>query len=216
MAAISPEIHNDVLDIARKRHQSGQMCQEVLNLLSKGEITISMSLDEEKPKGRLPIPLVYRPLRQLMYGVLFGSKLTSMEKDSDDIEEQKTKDEETKKPNNDKTEKVKKEEATEEERDRVGTTDTDTDIIQNTEEVESAEDKNKDASTYEASNDESDNAKVVNGDIAAKENEDRFFIKEWCVYGSRDLNIPDRVYPKGLFQHCFTFFFQYFLKMCQQ
>ena len=36
---------------------------------------------------------------------------------------------------------------------------------------------------------------VENGDVEV----DGFFIKEWCVYGDKDLNIPDKVYPKGLY-----------------
>ena len=67
-------INIDVLNIALTRHQNGQMCPEILQLLMKGEIILDMSLDDELSTSRLPIPLLYRPLRQLVYGILFGVK----------------------------------------------------------------------------------------------------------------------------------------------
>jgi len=60
----------EVVKIARKRHQKGQMCPEVLNLLLKREVILDVALDDESCNDRLPIPLIFRPLRQLVYGVL--------------------------------------------------------------------------------------------------------------------------------------------------
>jgi len=57
------------------------MCPEVLNLLAKAEIILNMTIDEESPESRLPIPLIYRPLRQFMYGVLFGTNPNNDNKD---------------------------------------------------------------------------------------------------------------------------------------
>ena len=68
-----PNICKEAIDIARKRHQSGQMCPEILQLLLKGEIVLDMTIDDETVTSRYPIPLIYRPLRQFVYGVLFGA-----------------------------------------------------------------------------------------------------------------------------------------------
>lgn len=68
-----PNICKEAIDIARKRHQSGQMCPEILQLLLKGEIVLDMTIDDESVTSRYPIPLIYRPLRQFVYGVLFGA-----------------------------------------------------------------------------------------------------------------------------------------------
>ena len=219
MTAISPEIHDDVLNIARKRHQSGQMCQEVLNLLSKGEVTISMSLDEEKPRGRLPIPLIYRSLRKLMYGVLFGSKLASTENESDD--EEKEVNEETKNTKIEETEKAKDDGVAEENGDKVYTSDKNVNVVENTEVVSNVNEKKEDSLTSETSEessakDENDDTKAVlvngdtkvvieNGDRVAEETDDRFFVKEWCVYGDKDVKVPDKVYPKGINQLFYNF-----------
>ena len=46
------------------------MCPEVLNLLLKREVILDVALDDEQCNDRLPIPLIFRPLRQLVYGVL--------------------------------------------------------------------------------------------------------------------------------------------------
>ncbi|XP_065673474.1 constitutive coactivator of PPAR-gamma-like protein 1 homolog isoform X3 [Hydra vulgaris] len=67
-------INIDVLNVALTRHQNGQMCPEILQLLTKGEIILDMGVDDELSTSRLAIPLLYRPLRQLVYGILFGVK----------------------------------------------------------------------------------------------------------------------------------------------
>ena len=52
-----------------------------------------MTIDDETPVGRLPIPLIYRPLRRLMYGVLFGAKFSVVEDDEKEEEEDGKEDE---------------------------------------------------------------------------------------------------------------------------
>ncbi|XP_057297054.1 constitutive coactivator of PPAR-gamma-like protein 1 [Hydractinia symbiolongicarpus] len=74
VSLVNPDISEDVLNIAKRRHQTGQMCPEVLHLLTKGEIMLDLTIDDELATSRLPIPLIYRPMRQLVYGVLFGVK----------------------------------------------------------------------------------------------------------------------------------------------
>ena len=193
------------------------MCQEVLNLLSKGEVTISMSLDEEKPRGRLPIPLIYRSLRKLMYGVLFGSKLASTENESDD--EEKEVNEETKNTKIEETEKAKDDGVAEENGDKVYTSDKNVNVVENTEVVSNVSEKKENSLTSETSEessakDENDDAVLVNGDTkvviengdsVAEETDDRFFVKEWCVYGDKDVKVPDKVYPKGINQLFYNF-----------
>lgn len=167
-------IHDDVLDIARKRHQSGQMCQEVLNLLTKGEFLINMTFDVEEPKTRLPIPLIYRPLRQFMYGVLFGAK-----PEDKDITDEKTADIDE----DDVTENEENKEIEDEEQPKEnGVSDNGKIKL----EVE------------EEANSKIENEVLSKDDDVKSEDENVFMIKEWCVHSNKDLKIPDTVKPRGL------------------
>ena len=188
VSPISPEIHNDVLKIARKRHQSGQMCQEVLNLLSKGEITINMALDNENPETRLPIPLIYRPLRKLMYGVLFGPKLTAKE-------EEEEKDEDTKKP-------IKEDDENKEVEPTVHEVVED---VANSEDSESKALETKKEETKNNAENEEEEIEVVEEEEKMIEEISGFYIKEWSVYGDKDLKNPDKVLPKGLYLYLILF-----------
>ena len=137
---------------------------------------------------------------------MFGPKLTSTENESDD-EEKKTKGE-TKNTKIEETEKSKDDGVTEENGEKVDTSDKNVDVVENTEEVSSVNEKKEDNLTSEESSakDENDDTVFVNGDAkivvengesVAEETNDRFFVKEWCVYGDKDVKIPDKVFPKG-------------------
>ncbi|CAB4032588.1 Hypothetical predicted protein [Paramuricea clavata] len=70
-AFISPE----VLKTAKKRHEAGQMMEMVYQVLSKGEIKIGAALEDENSKGRASTALLYRSIRQRVYGILLDKKL---------------------------------------------------------------------------------------------------------------------------------------------
>lgn len=71
---LSPSIAAEVLAVAQKRHGSGQMTKMVYQILTKGEIMIGTTLEDEHSKTRLVTPLLYRPIRQRVYGILFDKK----------------------------------------------------------------------------------------------------------------------------------------------
>lgn len=73
--ALLSTIPDEVLSVARKRHQSGEMAQEILQILTRGEILIDTAIDEEHATMRPPVPLLYRPVRELIYGILFDQKI---------------------------------------------------------------------------------------------------------------------------------------------
>lgn len=75
MKPIISSISKDVIAIARRRHQSGEMAPEILQILSQGEVVIDTGIDEEYATMRPPIPLLYRPIRQLIYGILYDQKI---------------------------------------------------------------------------------------------------------------------------------------------
>jgi len=66
-----PDIPKRVLDITLYRHQSGNMIEALYQVLTKAEITIDMSIEDEHLPERLPSALLYRKVRQCVYGILF-------------------------------------------------------------------------------------------------------------------------------------------------
>lgn len=88
MKPVMKSICTEVLGIARRRHQSGEMAPEILQILSKGEILIDTAIDEENATMRPPIPLLYRPIRQLIYGILYDQKIYEEHKDKGELEEE--------------------------------------------------------------------------------------------------------------------------------
>ena len=74
MKGLSPSIAPEVLEVARKRHSSGQMIKMVFQTLTKGEIMIGTTLEDEHSKTRPVTALLYRPIRQHVYGILFDKK----------------------------------------------------------------------------------------------------------------------------------------------
>ena len=92
MKPVIPSISSDVLEIARRRHQSGEMVTEILQILSKGEILIDTAIDEEHATMRPPVPLLYRPIRQLIYGILYDQKMYEERKEKGHFEEEESAD----------------------------------------------------------------------------------------------------------------------------
>ena len=90
MKPVLPSISNEVLGIARRRHQSGEMAPEILQILSRGEILIDTAIDEEHATMRPPIPLLYRPIRQLIYGILYDQKVYEANRKEGVVEDEET------------------------------------------------------------------------------------------------------------------------------
>eukprot|EP00111_Clytia_hemisphaerica_P004236 TCONS_00012098-protein len=192
------DIHEDVLSIARKRHQSGQMCQEILNLLTKGELSINMTMDDETPTARLPIPLIYRPLRRLMYGVLFGAKLSI----ADDVESEEAA--ENKEENETEDSKVKDDVASKENEEE--TIENKTEESEETNEMPDETQQKEVDDTQKSESEAKEKEKVVqDNEPAPKEDKEPvpkeavgFVVKEWCVHSDKNLKSPDCVTPKAL------------------
>lgn len=70
ISSITPE----VLEIVKQRHQAGQMNEYVYQVITKAEITIGAALEDEHNVDFQPSPLLYRPVRQHVYGILFDKK----------------------------------------------------------------------------------------------------------------------------------------------
>ncbi|KAK3700688.1 hypothetical protein QZH41_015639 [Actinostola sp. cb2023] len=71
---IIDSITPQVLEIVKQRHQSGQMTEYVYQVLTRAEITISTALEDEHSIDYQPTALLYRPIRQYIYGILFDKK----------------------------------------------------------------------------------------------------------------------------------------------
>ena len=74
-----PDIPMRVLDITVFRLQSGNMTETVYQVLTKAELTIDTSIEDEHLPDRLPSALLYRKVRERVYGILFD--LATREKD---------------------------------------------------------------------------------------------------------------------------------------
>ncbi len=89
MKPVLPTIPDEVVSIARKRHQAGEMAPEILQILTSGKLLVETGIDEEYATMRLPIPLLYRPIRQLIYGILFDQKIYEEERSKMSADEKK-------------------------------------------------------------------------------------------------------------------------------
>ena len=178
MTPVLEVMSEEVLKVARKRHQSGQMCPEILNLLTKGEIILDLAVDDEVTTQRLPIPLLFRPLRQLVYGVLFGVKMTK-----DASQEEVTPQEEILENcvlDDQKSIDNEKENSNPEE------------VVVNGDEKEVVSEEEEETEPS-PSVDVEDEPK----DDPPDENNPKFIVKEWCIYGDKKLDQPDLVEAKG-------------------
>ncbi|KAK2493207.1 hypothetical protein MC885_019340, partial [Smutsia gigantea] len=67
-----PPVAPEVLRVAEHRHKKGLMYPYIFHILTKGEIKIAVSIEDEASKDLPPAALLYRPVRQYVYGVLFS------------------------------------------------------------------------------------------------------------------------------------------------
>ncbi|XP_032162312.1 constitutive coactivator of PPAR-gamma-like protein 1 isoform X6 [Mustela erminea] len=67
-----PPVAPEVLRVAEHRHKKGLMYPYIFHVLTKGEIKIAVSIEDEASKDLPPAALLYRPVRQYVYGVLFS------------------------------------------------------------------------------------------------------------------------------------------------
>uniref|UniRef100_A0A8C3U7A1 Family with sequence similarity 120A n=1 Tax=Catharus ustulatus TaxID=91951 RepID=A0A8C3U7A1_CATUS len=67
-----PPVAPEVLRVAEHRHKKGLMYPYIFHVLTKGEIKIAVSIEDEANKDLPPAALLYRPVRQYVYGVLFS------------------------------------------------------------------------------------------------------------------------------------------------
>ncbi|KAG8431221.1 hypothetical protein GDO86_019234 [Hymenochirus boettgeri] len=67
-----PQVAPEVLRVAEHRHKKGLMYPSIYHILTKGEIKISVAIEDEINKDLPPAAILYRPVRQYVYGVLFS------------------------------------------------------------------------------------------------------------------------------------------------
>lgn len=66
-----PNLSAEVLRIAHHRHNMGLMHPGILQIMTCGEIEIPISIEDDRQLP--PIPGIYQPLRQHIYGILFSA-----------------------------------------------------------------------------------------------------------------------------------------------
>lgn len=67
-----PPVAPEVLRVAEHRHKKGLMYPYIFHILTKGEIKIPVTIEDEANKELPPAAILYRPVRQYVYGVLFS------------------------------------------------------------------------------------------------------------------------------------------------
>ncbi|XP_075431038.1 constitutive coactivator of PPAR-gamma-like protein 1 isoform X2 [Ascaphus truei] len=67
-----PPVAPEVLRVAEHRHKKGLMYPYIFHVLTKGEIKIPVTIEDEANKELPPAAVLYRPVRQYVYGVLFS------------------------------------------------------------------------------------------------------------------------------------------------
>ncbi|XP_053576662.1 constitutive coactivator of PPAR-gamma-like protein 1 isoform X2 [Bombina bombina] len=67
-----PPVAPEVLRVAEHRHKKGLMYPYIFHVLTKGEIKIPVTIEDEVNKDLPPATVLYRPVRQYVYGVLFS------------------------------------------------------------------------------------------------------------------------------------------------
>lgn len=74
-----PMVPRELIRIAKHRHDQGQMSPQVLQILTSGEIKLNSILEDEL-SGEFPCSVqLYRPVRQMVYGILFSISQVSEE-----------------------------------------------------------------------------------------------------------------------------------------
>ncbi|KAM4613178.1 constitutive coactivator of PPAR-gamma-like protein 1 homolog [Polymixia lowei] len=67
-----PAVAPEVLRVAEHRHKKGLMYPYIYHVLTKGEIKISVTIEDEANKDLPSAVQLFRPVRQYVYGVLFS------------------------------------------------------------------------------------------------------------------------------------------------
>ncbi|XP_030584319.1 constitutive coactivator of PPAR-gamma-like protein 1 homolog isoform X1 [Archocentrus centrarchus] len=67
-----PAVAPEVLRVAEHRHKQGLMYPYVYHILTKGEIKLSVTIEDEANKDLPSAVQLFRPIRQYVYGVLFS------------------------------------------------------------------------------------------------------------------------------------------------
>ncbi|XP_066526724.1 constitutive coactivator of PPAR-gamma-like protein 1 isoform X2 [Hoplias malabaricus] len=67
-----PVVAPEVLRVAEHRHKKGLMHPYIYHVLTKGEIKLSVTIEDEANKDLPSAVQLYRPIRQYVYGVLFS------------------------------------------------------------------------------------------------------------------------------------------------
>uniref|UniRef100_A0A673J387 Family with sequence similarity 120A n=1 Tax=Sinocyclocheilus rhinocerous TaxID=307959 RepID=A0A673J387_9TELE len=67
-----PVVAPEVLRVAEHRHKKGLMYPYIYHVLTKGEIKLSVTIEDEANKDLPSAVQLYRPVRQYVYGVLFS------------------------------------------------------------------------------------------------------------------------------------------------
>lgn len=67
-----PAVAPEVLRVAEHRHKKGLMYPYIYHVLTKGEIKLSVAVEDEANKDLPSAVQLFRPIRQYVYGVLFS------------------------------------------------------------------------------------------------------------------------------------------------
>lgn len=67
-----PAVAPEVLRVAEHRHKNGLMYPYIYHVLSKGEIKLSVTIEDDMNKDLPSAVQLFRPIRQCVYGVLFS------------------------------------------------------------------------------------------------------------------------------------------------
>ncbi|XP_069703261.1 constitutive coactivator of PPAR-gamma-like protein 1 homolog isoform X1 [Periplaneta americana] len=67
-----PQIPPEVMRTASERHQKGLMSPYIYQILTQGEIKLPVLMEDETHKELPSIHLLYRPVRQMVYAILFN------------------------------------------------------------------------------------------------------------------------------------------------
>ncbi|XP_028262632.1 constitutive coactivator of PPAR-gamma-like protein 1 homolog [Parambassis ranga] len=67
-----PAVAPEVLRVAEHRHKQGLMYPYIYHVLTKGEIKLSVTIEDEANKDLPSAVQLFRPIRQYVYGVLFS------------------------------------------------------------------------------------------------------------------------------------------------
>ncbi|KAG1664870.1 Constitutive coactivator of PPAR-gamma-like protein 2 [Nymphon striatum] len=83
-----PKIPPEVMRTASERHQKGLMYPWIYQILTQGELKIPVAIEEEVPKDLPSGVILFRPLRQMVYAILFNlHHMIYMAKSKGDSEE---------------------------------------------------------------------------------------------------------------------------------